>query len=81
MIDTKTDKVLNLSTDLEQFTGTEHWYKHQFGGHYTDGVRYLAQTAGAYWLIDAIFSYRRAERFQVWTLEVKIGRASCRERV
>ena len=55
--------------DLEQFTGTENYYKHLFSGWcYTDGVKYLAEKSQAYWLIDAIFSYRRKEPFQVWTL-------------
>lgn len=53
---------------LQQFTGTENWYKHAFGGSYTDGVKYLAENAGAYWLLDAIFSYARKEPFQVWNL-------------
>ncbi|MFC1762933.1 DUF6876 family protein [Planctomycetota bacterium] len=35
----------------------------------TDGVQYLAEQAGAYWLIDAIFSHRRREPFQIWTLK------------
>lgn len=45
--------------DLSPFTGTEHWYKHWLGGLlYTDGVKYVADQAGAYWLIDAIASYQ-----------------------
>ena len=61
-------------SDLDQFTGTEQYYRHTFGGKYTDGVRYLAKTAGAYWLIDAIFSHQctpkiMAVPFQVWKLQ------------
>ena len=56
-------------SDLNQFTGTENYYRHWTGGGvFTDGVQYLAEQAGAYWLIDAVFSYRRREPFQVWTL-------------
>ncbi len=56
-------------SDLNQFTGTENYYRHWTGqGVFTDGVQYLAEQAGAYWLIDAVFSYRRREPFQVWTL-------------
>lgn len=56
-------------SDLNQFTGTENYYRHWTGrGIFTDGVQYLAEQAGAYWLIDAVFSYRRREPFQVWTL-------------
>ena len=60
---------MNLSTDLNQFTGTENYYRHWTRcGVFTDGVKYLAEQAGAYWLIDAVFSYRRRESFQVLTL-------------
>ncbi len=41
--------------DLDMFNGTENWYKHTLSGYtYTDGVKYLADKAGAYWLIDKI---------------------------
>ena len=61
--------------DLEQFTGTEKYYKHWLNGIvFTDGVKYLADKAGAYWLIDAVASYQTkkiaAVPFQVWELTV-----------
>ena len=56
-------------SDLSQFIGTVNYHRHWLGGVYTDGVQYLAEQAGAYWLIDAIFSYRRRESFQIWTLK------------
>ena len=46
---------------------------------YTDGVQYLAEKGGAYWLIDAIASYQPDKRitcrpdlvdFQLWELAV-----------
>jgi hypothetical protein len=43
----------------------------------TDGAKYIADTAGAYWLLDEIALAQRyvkevaAEEFQVWTLAVK----------
>jgi hypothetical protein len=42
--------------DLAQFTGSEHWYRHQMVRDvlYTDGVQYVAQRGGAYWLINEI---------------------------
>ena len=45
--------------DLAQFTGDLKRYRHPLNGTviYTPGVQYLAETAGAYWLIDAIASY------------------------
>ena len=57
-----------LSAELGQFIGTTNYYKHWLGIKYTDGVQYLAEKVGAYWLIDAIASYKRSEPFQVWTL-------------
>ena len=60
------DNVKLTETDLEQFSGTENYYKHWLGLKYTDGVKYMAEKAGAYWLIDAIASYRRKEPFQIW---------------
>jgi len=58
-------------SELNNFTGTEKYYKHWTGILvYTDGVQYLAKEGGAYWLIDAIASYRRREHFQLWELKV-----------
>lgn len=64
--------------DLRQFTGSEHWYRHALVRDilFTDGAKYLADQAGAYWLLDEIalaqkFELRvAAEAFQLWTLEV-----------
>lgn len=61
-----------LTEELQQFTGTENYYRHVFGGKYTDGVAYLAENAKAYWLLDAIFSYHRKEPFQVWKLQLSL---------
>ena len=60
--------------DLRQFIGTEHWYRHWAVRNivFTDGAKYVADTAGAYWLLDEIAfaqaSNRRvaAEGFQLW---------------
>lgn len=73
----------NLANDLHQFTGTENWYRHPLSKSitYTDGVRYLAKTAGAYWLLDAIVSAQflpeviRTE-FQLWRLTVDLEKSS-----
>ena len=71
--------------DLRQFTGTTAWYRHRMTAKvvFTDGVKYLAEKGGAYWLIDAIVSHlltpamRRAiandgrlSTLQFWRLEV-----------
>lgn len=62
-----------VQADLDQFTGTEKYYKHMFGIKYTDGVMYLANNAKAFWLIDLVASYQGKHKnkpFQVWKLEV-----------
>jgi len=63
---------------LRQFTGSEHWYRHGLVRSilYTDGAKYIADAAGAYWLLDEIALAQKAEKavaaeeFQVWTLRV-----------
>lgn len=75
-----TTKTLTKS-DLMQFTGSEQWYRHGMVRDvlYTDGVQYVAETAGAYWLIDEIAFAQRgnrrvaAEEFQLWKLAVNPG--------
>lgn len=64
-------------SDLAQFTGSEQWYRHSLCRNviYTEGVQFLAERAGAYWLIDKIATAQMkpkiaAEEFQVWTLKV-----------
>lgn len=72
--------------DLAQFTGTEQWYQHAIvrSVKYTDGAKYVAETGGAYWLLDQIaiaqrFELRlKTEAFQVWKLTVMNGRAVLR---
>jgi predicted nucleic-acid-binding Zn-ribbon protein len=62
------------TNELRQFSGTENWYKHLSGYFYTDGVLYVAQEGGAFWLIDKILLTTRAknnlQEFGVWKLEV-----------
>jgi hypothetical protein len=80
MTDTKT----LTRDDLTQFTGSEHWYRHAMVRDvlYTDGVKYVAETAGAYWLIDEITFAQRfdkriaAEEFQLWKLTVNADHAA-----
>jgi hypothetical protein len=71
-------KTLNAAA-LAQFTGTENWYRHAINRAvlFTDGAKYVADRAGAYWLLEEIAIIRRynalvaAEEFQVWKLTVK----------
>ena len=63
---------------LAQFTGSTHFYRHGLVREvlYTEGVEYVAEAAGAYWLLDEIALAQRyvipvkAEDFQVWDLKV-----------
>jgi hypothetical protein len=71
-----TQKTLTKN-DLSQFTGSEQWYRHSLVRKvlYTDGAQYVAETGGAYWLLDEIAFGQgeakiAAEEFQVWRLKV-----------
>jgi hypothetical protein len=76
---------------LCQFTGSEHWYRHPLARNtvtYTDGAQYVAEHAGAYWLLDIIAIAQRhekavsAEPFQVWKLTVdgkQSGTVTCED--
>ncbi|MEL6556000.1 MAG: DUF6876 family protein [Cyanobacteria bacterium J06621_11] len=77
-----------LQTDLSQFTGTSQWHRWSRLTNLvcTDGAKYLADEAGAYWLLDAIASYQgssvlkssqRLQELQVWVLTVSADK-SCR---
>ena len=46
-----------LLNHLEQFIGTEYYYPLWPNIMLTDGTRYLADSAGCYWLMDAITSH------------------------
>ena len=71
-------------SELRQFTGSEHWYRHGLVRTvvFTDGAKYVADQAGAYWLLDTIALSQRfekrvaAEAFQVWKLAVKPDRTA-----
>ncbi|AFY71961.1 hypothetical protein Pse7367_3735 (plasmid) [Thalassoporum mexicanum PCC 7367] len=69
-----------LST-LGHFCGSETIYRHPLfkGLYYTEGVQYLAEAAGAYWLVEAVFSHQinpkvksnqALQEFQIWELKV-----------
>ncbi|WP_026735964.1 DUF6876 family protein [Fischerella sp. PCC 9605] len=68
-----------ITTELKQFVGSETFYRHWSGIQYTEGVKYLASAAQAYWLIDGIISHQANNRFlsdpglqdfQIWRLVV-----------
>jgi hypothetical protein len=72
------------ASDLQQFTGSENWYRHGLMKSivFTDGAKFLADRAGAYWLLDEIalaqkFDKRVAgEEFQLWILTVNLDKSS-----
>ena len=45
-----------LHQHLAQFSGTERYHRTHPGLLATDGAKYLADQAGAYWLLDIIWS-------------------------
>lgn len=71
-------------TKLNQFCGTTQYYPYLLGLKLTDGVKYLADEAGAYWLLDIIASYQTDQKikptrtdqkicnlpFQIWELKL-----------
>lgn len=66
----------NTLKDLAYYTGTEQYHKLTILARFncTDGIKYVADEAGAYWLVDAIASYQpklRALEFQHWKLTLK----------
>ena len=71
-------------SDLDQFTGSENWYRHGVNRKvlFTDGAKFLADQAGAYWLLDEIALLQphdkrvAAEEFQVWQLTVRPNRTA-----
>ncbi len=66
--------------DLSCFTGTENYWKNaMLCFQYTDGVKFLAVEANAYWLLTdisafqrlpAVQAYLKRDYFQSWTLRV-----------
>lgn len=80
---TPEEKKNALLANLPQFTGTENWYRHSLNHEitYTDGVKYMAEIAGAYWLIDEIAIANKhvkavvREDFQTWKLKAKGSKA------
>ncbi|MBW4431048.1 MAG: hypothetical protein KME28_04745 [Pelatocladus maniniholoensis HA4357-MV3] len=68
-----------ITAALKQFIGSGIIYQHWLGIGFTEGVKYLADAAEAYWLIDSIASHQtkrflsntKLQNFQIWLLSVK----------
>lgn len=73
-----------IRNTLPHFTGTSVWYKHACvpGVTYTEGAKYLFESADAYWLLDKIATCGtmlpecKPEEFQVWKLKVADNKAT-----
>lgn len=78
-----------LLAELQQFTGDSERYRHSLNRRviFTPGVKYLADEAGAYWLIDAIASWigshlfnqglvqdERLQYLHFWYLDVELDK-------
>jgi hypothetical protein len=70
-----TEQILTTG-DLSQFIGSEQLFRHGLSRKhlYTEGVQFVAERAGAYWLLDKIALHGSPaiarEDFQVWKLTV-----------
>jgi hypothetical protein len=67
---------MNLEDMLRQFSGSDTVYRHWSQRLvYTEGVLFLAENSGSFWLIDAVASHQPTvvnEEFQLWTLDVDL---------
>ena len=72
---TQTQQILTESS-LDQFTGSQVIYRYPLfpGYRFTEGVKFMAETGGAFWLIDSIFAAQNKSSllpyipFQFWQL-------------
>jgi hypothetical protein len=83
---TKTAAEVNaekIENYMAQCNGCDHHTRHWLNRSmiYTSGVEYVAETAGAFWLIDAIASHctkkklmqdGRLRDFQIWSLKTNL---------
>ena len=60
------------ATQLTQFIGTTGYYRISRKHLLTDGAKYLADAAGAYWLMDAIASHLQEIGTSDWFVFVRM---------
>lgn len=68
--------VVQIESTLAGFHGTEEYFRHSLNRNvlWTEGVKFLADSAGAFWLLDEIAIANlhqpsvKNEEFQVWAL-------------
>lgn len=76
-----------LQAFIDGANGFETHYRHALSGlTYSEGVKYIAENAGAYWLIDVVLIASKFEKLQqkcqgleFWTLNVtdSVGELAC----
>lgn len=70
---------MDLENELRGFSGSTVFYMGPLGSiRYTEGIRYLADRAGAFWLVDLVGSYQPQHRdivFQLWKIRVRDNQA------
>lgn len=76
-------KAAYIQGELRNYCGTETWFRHPLfcKYHYTEGVKFVAEEAGAYWLLEKILSNQilpeiKGEGFQLWKLTVDEKKAA-----
>lgn len=71
---------MNKLENLSNFHGTENYYTNpMYPFEYTDGIKYLAENGGAYWLLDAIASWQKefnSSQIQFWMLIVNVDNSA-----
>lgn len=90
--ETRAKLACEIENGLRHFSGGDQIYQHWLPClKYTEGVKYLADKAGAHWLVDVVASYQpepqvrdneRLQEFQLWQLHVESDRSctiTCRE--
>jgi len=89
-----TDTQPNWASELGHFTGSQEFFTTLLGRNsflYTEGVKFVAEKAGAFWLIDLIASHRIGRqrhgdfltvRVQKWGggARIKLGDGNGKER-
>lgn len=73
--------IASVSDYIANTHGSDGFHRHPLARKliYTDGIKFVADTLGAWWFVDAIASYIatseavRREDFQVWTLHDSTG--------
>ena len=73
------EEIMKIRDGLRQFIGTQQYHKLSLGSLVcTDGIKFLAETCGAFWLVDLVASYQTKDfkaryRFQLWKVTLLDG--------